>query len=150
MTLEELRIELRELNGKAKVLLSKSKFLEYDDLSGLDMNYNDPEELFVRDELRTVMEHLTETYYTLAYLDRPVEYVGKLSRRPDGRFGTEDGFYYTSGSLIEVLIDDPENGDPARWVSTSVEHAGDYFLVGYRNVPMDGLAVRRRVGGLTG
>ena len=52
--------------------------------------------------------------------------------------------YYCCGSPIEALVTD-DRYDVPYWVRTSVEHDGtDYYLVGHRDVCMEGLTVRIR------
>lgn len=50
---------------------------------------------------------------------------------------------FTSGDGIEVLIYD-DFYDKKCWKKTRVEHDGDYYLVGYSNIPMQGLKARIR------
>lgn len=144
MRIDELEAELRSMKFSMDRLLKKSNFHEYSDLSGVDLDYTDPEQILLCNEFRTIMERMADITATLAILDAPVKYTGILSRRPDGRYGTEDGYYYTSGSQIEALVDNPASGDPAQWIMSSVEYDDDYYIVGYREIKLEGLTVRRR------
>ena len=45
-----------ELNGTIRSLLRLSTYEKYDDLSGLDIDYQDKEQLFLLDELRDIMD----------------------------------------------------------------------------------------------
>ncbi|MNI72834.1 hypothetical protein D3C73_1287990 [compost metagenome] len=71
----------------------------------------------------------------------PVLKEGVLRKRPDGRYGLQDGTYFTSGGSIEYLLVEP--GEDARWVSSQVEHDGeDYCIVGRKGLSLQGLRVR--------
>lgn len=142
--LNELLREVQELNKQVKRVLRDSTFQEYDDLSELDIDYKDGEQLFLQEELRIVLRKLEEASNRLNYLERPIIEVSKLHKNSSGRYETESGDYYTSGDWIEALIDDGYRDVPF-WARTSVEHNGkDYYLVGYQSIKMDGLTVRIR------
>ncbi|GFI45170.1 hypothetical protein IMSAGC019_00480 [Lachnospiraceae bacterium] len=90
------------------------------------------------------MGKLSDVERRIAYLSRPVKETSRLHKNGSGRYETKSGHYYTSGSGIEVLIKDDYREVPY-WVWTSVEHDGrDYYLVGHKDIRMDGLTVRVR------
>ena len=125
-------------------LLRNSTYNQYDDLSGLEINYGDSEQLFCLDELRGIMEKLADVDYTIRYMSQPVIETGRLHKNASGRYETESGHYYCCGSPIEALVQDDRYEMPY-WVKTCVEHDGkDYYLVGHRNVSLNGLMVRIR------
>ena len=72
-----------------------------------------------------------------------------------GRYETDGGHYYTSGSSIEFLkVEEIYNSDTGQyedtpvWTVSRVEHDGtDYYIVTYGNVELSGLKVRVRGGG---
>lgn len=145
--LNTLFAETQQLDCKIKSILRLSTYEEYDDLSGLDVNYEDAQQLFLLDELRGIMEKLSDVHDRITYLSRPVKETGRLHRNGGGRYETAHGHYYTSGSRIEALVTDGSQEAPY-WVRTSVEHDGrDYYLVGHKNIHMDGLTVRVREAG---
>lgn len=136
--------EIQHLDYKLKSILDLSAYEEYDDLSGLDINYGDAQQLFLQNELREIMEKLSDVHGRIRYLSRPVRETSRLRRSGSGRYKTALGHTYTSGSGIEALIADGSREVPY-WVWTSVEHDGrDYYLAGHKNVNMDGLTVRVR------
>lgn len=142
--LDTLFDELQMLDYRLKNILRISTYEDFDDLSGLDINYGDAQQLFLRNELREIMEKLSDVHGRLSYLSRPVMETSRLYRSGSGRYETACGHYYTCGSGIEALVADG-SGEAPYWVWTSVEHDGrDYYLVGYKNVHMDGLTVRVR------
>lgn len=125
-------------------LLRYSTYNKYDDLSELEINYEDAEQLFLLDELRTITDKLADVEDRMSYLSRPIAETSRLHRNEGGRYETAHGHYYTCGSRIEALVSDDYHEAPY-WVRTSVEHDGkDYYLVGHRGVPLNGLTVRVR------
>jgi len=136
--------EAQKLNGSIGSLLKLSTYDDYDDLSGLDIDYEDGQQLFLQSELWKIMEKLSDVMGRIAYLSRPVKEISRLHKNRSGRYETEKGHYYTSGSDIEALVKDDYQEVPY-WVRTRVEHDGkDYYLVGYKDVRLDGLTVRVR------
>ena len=136
--------EAQKLNGRIRGLLGFSTYKDYDDLSGLSIDYMDGEQLFLQTELRGIMEKLSDVAGRIEYLSRPVVEISRLHKNGNGRYETEDGHEYTSGCGIEALVKD-DCWEVPYWVWTSVEHDGkDYFLVSHKNVRMDGLTVRVR------
>ena len=80
----------------------------------------------------------------LEYINKPIIEDSILHLNESGRFETEDGFYYTSGSLIEFLADDGRHNTPY-WTVSRVESTTDaYYIIGHRNTVLDGLRIRRR------
>lgn len=138
--------EAQKLKWNIESLLRFSKFESYGDLSGVDIDFEDSEQLFLTEELRDILEKLSDVHWKLKYLSCPVKETSHLHKNCDGRYETSKGHYYTSGQGIEALITD---GYPevSYWVRTRVEHDGkDYYLVGHSGVSMEGLTVRVREG----
>ena len=141
--LEKVLSSASILSWKIGAILIESKFEEYDDLSGLNIDSNDEEQLLLQDELRSILGHLENAKRDIDYLNKPIAYTGYLQKNSRGRYETGDK-EYTSGNGIEVLIYD-DFYEKNRWVKTRVEHNGkDYYLVGYGDISMQGLKVRIR------
>lgn len=142
--LGELLEKSQKLNTDIKRLLKESTYLEYDDLSELDIDYKDAEQLLLQEQLWKVMQELEDVSDRLDYLALPIKEVSRLHMNSDGRYETESGQYFTSGCRVEALISDSFRMVPY-WVRTSIEHDGKgYFLAGYREVELEGLKVRLR------
>lgn len=102
-----------------------------------------PEQHFEFEQLLGIGERLEEALARWNYLQKPVVAEGFLRKNENGRYEIE-GREFTSGESVEVLISDPDF-DETTWVRTRVEHNGEnYYLVGYEEVPMDGLMARQR------
>ena len=142
--LKMVQEETAKLNQSIQRLLKLSTYEKYDDLSGLDMDLTDPEQIFARDELRWIMEKLDDVEERISYLSRPILEVSKLHRSSAGKYETDSGHFYCCGSVIEALVTD-EYHDGPYWARACVEHDGtDYYLVGNKGVSMNGLTVRVR------
>lgn len=90
------------------------------------------------------MEKLDDVEDAIRYIAKPVREMGKLRKNASGRYELYSGHDYHCGSVIEALVSDGRYDVPY-WARTRVEHDGvDYYLVGYREVPMQGLTVRVR------
>lgn len=149
--LVELKKEMRKLQDQIKKIMQMTKYQSYDDLSAVEYDHTDPDDLQYIDEYRLALDNLSRINHRLSYMDRPVAYTDTLILRPDGRYGTgSDRFYFTSGTVIEfAYIEEVQNADGYEeipvWTISSVEHNGkDYYIVGYPDVSMDGLKVRVR------
>lgn len=149
--LVELKREMRKLQDQIEKIMQMTKYQSYDDLSAVEYDHTDPDDLQYIDEYRLALDNLSRIDYRLSYMDRSVAYTDTLILRPDGRYGTRnDRFYFTSGTVIEfAYITEVQNADGYEeipvWTISSVEHNGkDYYIVGYPDVSMDGLKVRVR------
>ena len=125
-------------------MLDVTTYDEHADLRGLHADHKDSDQLFQLKELQSIMRKLADISDSIEYLFRPIQEIGSLRKDESGEYRTEKGYCYRSGSLIEVLLQGGHNGVPC-WVQTRVEHDGeDYFLLGYDDIPMEGLRVRVR------
>ena len=144
MNLAKVLEETSKLAPNIRQLLRLSTYHKCDDLSGLEMDLTDPEQLLIRDELRVVMDKLADVEDLITYLNSPIQEVSRLHRNSQGRYETASGRYYCCGSRIEALVTD-EYHDGPYWTRTSVEHDGeDYYLVGNKDISLNGLTVRLR------
>lgn len=132
------------LKNEISKLLRASAYKECSDLSGLDINYSDSEQLLQLEVLRDITEKLADIEATLDYMSLPVLEGGRLVKNAVGKYTTNSGYVLRAGSMVEALIADGVYDVPY-WSIDRVEHDGtDYCLVKNLNTPMDGLAVRIR------
>lgn len=132
--------KMTKLNGEVKSLLKDIMYDRYGDLSGLEIN-DQPNELFLKNELITAAEYLDNFRRTINYLTREVNCLGSLSVDENGRYCLNE-HVYTCGSSIEFLFSDDDN---EYWVSSRVEYTDNhYYIVGFKNMSMDNLTVRTR------
>lgn len=137
-------VQMKGLKSRIDDILSVTTYDEHADLRGLHADRGDSDQLFQLKELRAIMRKLADIGGSIEYLFRPVRETGTLRRDENGEYRTEKGYCYRSGSLIEVFLPEVDGENPG-WVQTKVEHDGeDYYLVGYDDIPMEGLRVRVR------
>ena len=142
--LQTALLEAVKLNQSITQFLKFSTYMEYDDLSGLDIDFADGEQLLLLDELRRITDQLADVQEYISYLTRPITEVSRLRKGTAGKYRTAKGHFYDCRSSIEALVTDEYHEVPY-WTRTIVEHNGeDYYLVGYKDLPMDGLRVRVR------
>ena len=146
--------EMAKLKRQIETILSASQYREYDDLSGLD-DYRQIKTADQRQQLeeyRNILYKLDEVQSILAYNERPVWEVSRIYRNDAGRYETDKGHYYTSGSGIEFLrTEEVYNYDTNEWENTAIwtcsrieSRDGEYYIVGYPDLELSGLTVRVR------
>lgn len=152
-TLKGIYEELEELQLKAKQIMYHANFENYEDLSDVEYDRMDAEQLFLAYELKRILEKLDDVTHTLDYLGKPVKLVGMLHKNECGRYEMENGHEFTSGCGIEYLATDDlycrynKDGEYVPipyWCSSRIEHNGqDYYIVGC-NEPLENVKVRYR------
>lgn len=146
--------EMAKLQKQINALFNISDYSGYDDLSGLS-DYKQIKTADQRQQLeeyRSILYRLDEIKRTLDYYDHPVREIGTLHLNSQGRYETESGYYYTSGSGIEFLrIEEVYDFDSDIWenaeiwtVSRVESKDGKYYIVDYPNLDMTDLKVRIR------
>lgn len=141
--LECLLNKMNGLSAKIDELNAVSQYLEYDDLSGMDIDYNDPNELLLKTELIGIMEKLNDVRSTLKYLNSPVLSEGQMFLNTQNCYELKgkNGKVYHCGDIIEFK--DPFNNC---WTVSRIEHNGnDYYIVGYKELSLQCLRVRNRI-----
>jgi hypothetical protein len=105
-----------------------------------------PEQRFKSDNARYVIDLLTDAYYRLEWVNKPVIAEGRLVKNDEERYEIEDtSIVFTSGRPLDVWRYD-EFDEKYEWVLTRVEHNGeDYYIKALgREAPIEGLKVRVR------
>lgn len=136
--------QVKGLGNQINDVLRDSTFDEHADLRGLHVDGRDSDQLFLLKELQSILWKLADAASGIEYLSRPVRETSCLHRNADGEYQTGQGYQYRSGSLIEFLLQEDSGRVPC-WTVAKVEHDGeDYYLMGYEDIPMEGLHVRVR------
>lgn len=152
-TLNEILPEVEKLRKDIIGLLVKADYMSYDDLSGIEYDKTDPEQLFLIDKLCQVFYDLDNACSTLNHLSRTIKTEGILRKKSNGRYEL-NGSELTSGNGIEYLATDDRHHvydnsgsyqQVAYWRSSRIEHNGaDYYIVGDSDIKLDGLRARIR------
>lgn len=152
--LKALSEEMAKLQKQINTLFRISDYPDCDDMSGLS-DYKQIKTADQRQQLeeyRHILYKLEEVKRTLDYYDYPIREVGTLHLNSQGRYETESGYYYTSGSGIEFIrTEEVYNYDSEQWENAEVwttsrveSKNGKYYIVGYPDMDMTGLKVRVR------
>ena len=104
------------------------------------LNINDPDERQKRDAVCIALRMLTDVKADMDYFLKPIKETGVLQRNSNGRFEL-NGTELTSGSIIEILIEEPD--EHPQWVKTRIEFDFDYYAL-YRHLPLNDLKARYR------
>lgn len=143
MDLNEYQKRINDALGEVKRLLVQSGYWDNQTLENIDCERDDPDDIQRWNELTNASKLLLKTVDDLNYLQRPIAGTSRLHLNASGRY--EDDFNeYTSGSGIECLLAD--NCNKPCWVLSRVEvdDDGNYYIVGYKGLNMDGLETRVR------
>lgn len=152
--LKALSDEMKSLKKHIETVFLMSGYRSNDDLSGLDdfVQINTADQRQQLEEYCRVLDKLDEALYRLEYLEMPVREVSRIYQNETGRYETDHGHYYTSGSGIEFLrTEEVYNSDSGQWEnaetwtrSTVESKDGEYYIVGYPDIELSGLQVRVR------
>lgn len=135
--------EVVKVSDSVSRILEKADYYRFDDLSGLDINYDDLDERFLQGELSSILYRLDRINREIEYLKRPITGEYHLWKNSDGRYECDVKEFY-SGSTIECFVYD-DFYERYKWVITRVEHnSEDYYLVDFETTDLDGLKIRVR------
>ena len=110
--LQTVLAEAVRLNRDISRFLKVSTYPEYDDLSGLDIDFSDGEQLLLLDELWRVAGKLADVQERIAYLSQPVTETSRLRKGTAGKYRTAKGHFYDCRSSIEALVTDEYHAVP--------------------------------------
>ena len=104
--------EAIELNRSISQFLKFSAYLNCNDLSGLDIDFSDGEQLLLLDELRRITDKLADVQEYIPYLTRPIMKVSRLRKGTAGKYRTAKWHYYDCRSSIKALETDEYHNVP--------------------------------------
>lgn len=152
--LKKLSEEMAKLKRQIEMVLYVSGYEEFDDLSGLDdfKQIRSADDMQMLEEYRKILYRLDDIQNSLKYYSCPIKEISSLHKNEDGRYETDSGYYYTSGSGIEFLrtveiynYNTETYEDSQIWTTSRIESKdGGYYVVGYPDIKLDNLQVRLR------
>ena len=104
--------EAVKLNRSISQFLKFSTYTDYDDLSGLDIDFTDGEQLLLWEELRRITDKLADVQEYIPYLTRPIMKVSRLRKGTAGKYRTAKWHYYDCRSSIKALETDEYHNVP--------------------------------------
>ena len=143
MNIGEFQKRMDDALDEVKYLLVQSGYWDNQTLENIDCDRDDPDDVQRWNELMNASKLLLKAVDDLNYLHRHIAGTSWLHLNTSGRY--EDDFHeYTSGSDIEFLLAD--NCNKPCWVRSRVEvdDDGNYYIVGYNGLNMNGLETRIR------
>lgn len=143
MNIREFQERMDDALNDVKHLLVQSGYYDNLTLGNIDCDRDDPDDVQRWNEFTNASKLLLKAVDDLNYLHRPITGTSRLCLNTSGRY--EDDYYeYTSGYGIEFLLAD--NCSTPCWVHSRVEvdDDGNYYIVGYKSLDMDGLETRIR------
>lgn len=151
---KDLTAEMEKLKNQITNVLTMANYSEDDDLSALEdyKQIKTADERQQLEEYRNILYKLEEVQSILAYYKRPILEESQVHKNETGRFETEKGHYYTSGSGIEFLRTEEVYNEETNaweeaeiWTTSRIESKdGEYYVVGYPKIKLPGLKVRVR------
>ena len=143
ITIQKALADLKAVSYDFKKIARQTGFEEYGDMSHLEVDYDNAEQVFYAHEIHSIIEKIDDMAHRIKYLNRPIIETSTIHLNSDGRYETNSGHTYTSGSGIECLLVD-EDGEQ-EWVWESVEYSDRYYITCYGNPPLkSGMTVRLR------
>ena len=91
-TLQTVLAEATKLNREIERILKASTYSAYRDLSGLDIDTTDSEQLFLQNELCYIMDRLADAQAHIEYLNLPVSQTTSLHRNGNGQYEIAEGY----------------------------------------------------------
>lgn len=102
------------------------------------------EELYETSKLYEVSERFDEAVRLIKQMNKPVLIEGYLTKNENNRYSIGD-FEFTSGSAIEVWEEDDYYSCGGYWITTRIEHSGDYYAVALgKDISLEGKRARAK------
>ena len=101
-SIQDIADQAAELRYAIRSLIRKSGYEAHGDLSALEADRQNSDQLLLLDELQRVMEKLADVEAVLHYLSLPIQDHDRLHQNETGRYETEQGQVYTCGNSIDT------------------------------------------------
>lgn len=144
-SLREAMSEMAEINIKIKQVLYHTGYEAYEELREIEVDESDADQLFLLEQLMIILDRLNEVSETLDYLNSPIEVLGVLHKKYNGRYALNDR-ELTCGCGIEYLAGGDCEQSVERWHYGRIEYCGsDYYIVGAsKDLKLEGMQARIR------
>ena len=152
--LSEFQEDMERLHSYIRTILRNTDYQENPELENINYDVADPDQRQIFSEYQRIMSIIAGIDDTLNLLQGPAGKIMTAHKNFRGRY-EDDGGEYTAGCGIEFLYETedylPDKGfcPVWEWAFSRVEYdhsLGDYYIVGYKNVALEGLKTRRRTG----
>lgn len=134
-----------ELEKQISELFRESNYETFNDLNEIEVDLQNKDELFLKDQLTKIFDHFDDAKRKIEYLERKIQWTGIIKMNSCGKYETENGHSYSCGQTIEayIYVYDGEG----KWIVSRIEHNRNkgYFIYGYPEVELENLKVRLRI-----
>lgn len=142
---DEVFRKLNSIKIEIKSLIKDVDYFDGEGFSELNLDLENPNDIFLDNSLRSIFCELEKAQNKIEYLEKPIKYESKLFLNEIGRYETEQGDYFTCGSMIEYLSNDKRYCDYPFWRKSSVEGTGgEYYIVDEPKLSLSSVIVRVR------
>lgn len=146
--------EKNQLWSESRTLIREAKSLikKYYDAEELEVDFdNTPDDIQEKESYIDFFHHLVHSIESVDYLSKETEGLGTLyyDSNSNRYFYRENELH--CGETFEVLLPESRFSDYPRWFATriefssKIEHSDGWYLIGAKDVPLDGLKVRKRI-----
>lgn len=143
MSLSDALKSAKEIAYKSEMLLKKLGMDFNEEIQNISQKNLTPDEKFEYNQLEQALKFLSDFQYKIDYLSKKIVFEGKLWKNSRDRYECEY-MEFTSGNRIEYFAYD-EYEECNVWQLSRVEHNGDdYYIVGDKELSLQGLSVRIR------
>lgn len=101
-----------------------------------EFDYDDSEEKYRHDAARTITDKLGDIKSIIEWVNKPVRAEGYLQKNGNGRYELS-GIELTSGYPIDAWDQNYQE-----WVTTRIEHSGDYYIYHLKDQEITDTVVR--------
>lgn len=143
MDLPYLHKQLNDLNNDISYILSGAGFDRCNNMDNVKFDTKNSDALLLKDEFLQVLTRLDDVKNKIDYLNKPI--IGEYTLRENqfGKYECEEREFHCGYTIEYYCYDDWD--ECYKWIISRVEHDGnDYYIVGNRDVPLEGLKVRIR------
>lgn len=134
---DKITLELEELLPRLQRISTMIAAAE--DEWNVHYNRQEPEDQYLRNMFYRAGDKLGDAAKLLEQTFAEVRDTGFLHKQANGRYELNGTEIFCSSAIEFLHVDD----DLRSWVATRIEHSDeDYRLVGYRDIPLEGMHVR--------
>ena len=138
--------ELKAVKDNIEKVTKMVGYAQYEELSNVSINLENENDIFYNDELLITIRRLDKIREDIKYLTTPIKCESSLFKNEGGRYETQYGDVYTSGSMIEYRSYDDWCHEHSFWRKSRIEHNGeDYYIVCEPKVPLKDVTDRKSV-----
>lgn len=134
--------QLQQLKDRIELIKEDGNYSDYYEcIPGGNIAFSDDAEgRFLKEHITNILEVLSDVEKKISCISNEILVQGVATKNIDNRYEI-DSTILSCGKKVEALI----NIDGiTKWVKTTIEHNGEYYLAGYTDIPLEGSYIRIR------